>query len=41
MDANGLGVGLVDIMVKPQVDPDTGDIIPDFGVSGGTNANAA
>lgn len=32
LDANGLGIGLVDYMVKSQIDPDTGDVIPDFGV---------
>ena len=32
IDANGLGLGLVDYMVKKQVDPDTGDTYPDFGV---------
>lgn len=32
LDANGLGIGLVDFMVKPQIDPDTGDVLPDFGV---------
>lgn len=32
IDANGLGIGLMDYMVKSQVDPDTGDILPDFGV---------
>ena len=32
IDANGLGLGLVDYMVKSQVDPDTGDTYPDFGV---------
>ena len=32
IDANGLGIGLVDFMVKSQVDPDTGEKIPDFGV---------
>lgn len=32
IDANGLGIGLVDFMVKSQVDPDTGDTLPDFGV---------
>jgi hypothetical protein len=36
IDANGLGIGLVDYMVKPQIDPETGDVIPDFGVAGGT-----
>ena len=40
LDANGLGIGLIDIMVKPQVDPDTGEIIPDFGVYGGTQDDA-
>ena len=32
IDGNGLGIGLVDYMIKSQVDPDTGDIYPDFGV---------
>ena len=32
IDGNGLGIGLVDYMVKAQTDPDTGEIIPDFGV---------
>ena len=32
MDGNGLGIGLVDYMVKSQIDDDTGDILPDFGV---------
>lgn len=32
IDANGLGIGLVDYMVKTQVDNATGDIYPDFGV---------
>ena len=32
IDGNGLGIGLVDYMVKQQIDSDTGDIIPDFGV---------
>lgn len=31
IDGNGLGIGLVDYMVKPQVLQD-GDILPDFGV---------
>ena len=35
IDANGLGAGLVDYMVKSQVDPVTGDEYPDFGVEGG------
>ena len=32
IDANGLGIGLVDYMIKSQVDPSTGDVFPDFGV---------
>ena len=32
IDANGLGIGLVDYMVKTQIDNVTGDIYPDFGV---------
>ena len=32
IDGNGLGIGLVDYMIKSQVDPDTGDTYPDFGV---------
>lgn len=33
LDGNGLGIGLIDYMVKAQIDPDTGDTLPDFGVS--------
>lgn len=32
IDANGLGVGLIDFMVLAQNDPETGDILPPFGV---------
>ncbi len=32
IDGNGLGIGLVDYLVKGQTDPDTGDLLPDFGV---------
>lgn len=32
VDGNGLGIGLVDYLVKGQTDPDTGEILPDFGV---------
>ena len=32
IDGNGLGIGLVDYMVKPQIDPDTNETINDFGV---------
>ena len=37
IDANGLGIGLIDFMTKAQVDPDTGDVLPPFGVGGGTS----
>lgn len=36
IDANGLGVGLVDFMTVAQTDPETGDVLPAFGVEGGT-----
>ena len=32
LDGNGVGAGLVDYMVKPQIDPETGEVLPDFGV---------
>ena len=32
IDANGLGIGLVDYMIKSQIDSLTGDVYPDFGV---------
>ena len=32
IDGNGVGAGLVDFMVKSQVDPDSGDTLPPFGV---------
>ena len=37
IDANGLGIGLIDFMTKAQVDPENGDILPPFGVADGTN----
>ena len=40
IDANGLGIGLVDYMVKPQDNLDTGEHFPDFGVYGGTQEDA-
>ena len=40
IDANGLGIGLIDLMVKPQIDPENGEIYPDFGVYGGTQDDA-
>lgn len=36
MDANGLGVGLIDFMTKVQIDPETGDELSAFGVDGAT-----
>ena len=41
IDGNGLGIGLIDYMVKPSIDPETGDTIADFGVYGGTQEDAA
>lgn len=32
IDANGLGIGLIDFMVKQQIDSETGEVYPDFGV---------
>ena len=32
IDGNGLGIGLIDYMIKPQIVPTTGDILPDFGI---------
>ena len=32
IDANGLGIGLIDFMVKNQVDPETNELLPNFGV---------
>ena len=32
VDGNGLGIGLIDYLIKPQFNPDTGEVIPDFGV---------
>lgn len=36
IDANGLGVGLIDFMTKAQIEPESGDELPPFGVEGGT-----
>lgn len=41
IDANGLGVGLIDFMTKAQIDPETGDTLIPFGVAGGTSDDAA
>lgn len=32
IDGNGVGLGLVDYLVKPQIDTDTDEILPDFGI---------
>lgn len=32
IDANGLGIGLIDYMIKSQEDPETGEYLPPFGV---------
>ena len=32
IDANGLGIGLIDFMVKNQIDPETNELLPNFGV---------
>lgn len=36
IDSNGLGIGLIDFMTKSQIDPETGDELPPFGIEGGT-----
>ena len=40
IDANGLGVGLIDFLTKAQIDPETNDTLPAFGVGGGTSEDA-
>ena len=40
IDANGLGAGLIDFMTKAQLDPETGDELPPFGIEGGTSEDA-
>lgn len=37
IDANGMGSGLVDYLVKPQIDPATGEVLPPFGVDNDTD----
>lgn len=32
IDGTGMGTGLIDYMVKPQIDTSTGEVFPDFGV---------
>lgn len=41
IDGNGLGIGLIDYMVKPQDNDETGEHFPDFGIYGGTQEDAA
>ena len=41
IDGNGLGIGLIDYMVKPQDNEETGEHFPDFGIYGGTQEDAA
>ena len=33
IDGNGIGINYVDLMIKSQHDPETGDVLPDFGVA--------
>ena len=40
IDANGLGVGLIDFMVKAQIDSEDGTYLPPFGIEGGTYEDA-
>lgn len=40
IDANGIGSGLIDYMVKAQIDPETGDTLVPFGVEDGTYEEA-
>ena len=39
VDGNGPGVTFIDYLVKPQIDPETNEIFPDFGVYGGTKVD--
>ena len=39
IDANGLGAGLVDFMIKAQVDPETNETLPPFGVENDEDKN--
>lgn len=39
IDGNGLGIGLLDYMVKSQIDPATGDIYQDFGILNDENGD--
>lgn len=40
IDANGVGAGLIDFMTKTQLDSETGETLPPFGISGGTSEDA-
>ena len=41
IDANGVGGGFIDFMTKAQIDPQTGDTLPPFGVEGGTSEDVS
>ena len=41
IDANGMGVGLIDFMTKTQIDPLSGEDLIPFGIVGGTSSDAA
>lgn len=41
IDANGVGAGLVDFLTKTQIDPETNEELPPFGVEGGNHDDAA
>jgi hypothetical protein len=40
LDANGIGAGFVDFLTRGQIDPETGEELPPFGVEGGTAEDA-
>ena len=40
IDANGVGAGFIDFMIKAQIDPETNEQFIPFGVCGGTSAQA-
>lgn len=40
IDANGIGINLIDEMVKANIDPESGDTLRPFGVEGGTYEDA-
>jgi hypothetical protein len=40
IDGNGVGAGLIDFLTKGQVDPETNEELPPFGVEGGNHEEA-